>query len=191
MRFPNRPAGLNRLLLGLIGLALLAAGAFQLATRYGVLHWVPRDQGLGFLAEGGRPGWVRYAVLAGVVAVGLAALGWLAAQAARRRPPSPVWRASSGPHPGVTTMDAAAAATPLAADIETYDGVRSAAAYLTGPARSPSLYVHVRTEYDADLTELRRAIAAHALPRLRCALELDALPSAILVTPTGTRSRTR
>jgi hypothetical protein len=191
VKFPNRPARLNRSLLGLTGLVLLAAGAFELATRFGVLHLVPRNQGLGFLADGGRPNWVRYAVLTGVVIIGLAALGWLAAQAARRRPSSPVWRTSSGPDLGVTTMNADAAATPLAADIETYDGVRSAAAYLTGPGQHPSLYVHVRTDYDTDLTVLRRTIATHALPRLRSALELDTLPSAILITPTGTRSRTR
>lgn len=47
----------------------------------------------------------------------------------------------------------------------------------------------MRTEYDTELTTLRHAIATHALPRLRSALELDTLPSAILITPT--RSRTR
>lgn len=35
----------------------------------------------------------------------------------------------------------AAAATSLAVDIEAYDGVRSAAAYLTGPGQSPFLYI--------------------------------------------------
>ena len=34
-------------------------------------------------------------------------------------------------------------------------------------------------------------LGRRALPRLRSALELDTLPSAILITPTGTRSRTR
>jgi hypothetical protein len=191
MRVPNQPARLNRFLLGLIGLILAAAGAFELATRFGALHWVPRDQGLAFLVARGRPGWVRYAVLAGVIIIGLAALGWLAAQASRRRPPLPEWRMAAGPYRGVTLLRSAAAAAPLAADVESYDGVRAASAYLTGPHQSPSLYLHVRTEYDTDLTALRRQIREHAMSRLRGALELDALPSVILITPTGARTRTR
>jgi hypothetical protein len=189
VKIPNRPARLNRALLFSAGLILLAAGAVELATRFGVIHLVPRDQALSFL-PGHPPRWAFYLALAVAIVAGLAALRWLAAQA-RRRPRTVSWQLAADPDHGVTALHAGAAAAPLAADIETYQGVRTATAWLTGPRARPALYVHVRTEYDADLAALRRRIHEHALPRLRSALELDDLPSAVLITPTGTRTRTR
>ncbi|HEY3879093.1 MAG TPA: hypothetical protein VGM12_10890 [Trebonia sp.] len=189
MRIPNRPARLNRVVLLVTGLILLAAGAFELGTRYGLLHLVPRHQALTFL-DGPFPRWAAYVTLAAAIVAGLAALRWLAAQASRR-PRTGSWRLSAEPGRGATVLHADSAAQPLAADIETYDGVRAAAAWLTGPRHHPALYLHVRTEYDADLTALRQQIAGHALPRLRRALELDELPSATLITPTQAATRTR
>jgi hypothetical protein len=189
VKFPNRPARLNRALLSAAGLILLAAGAFELATRFGLLHLVPRHQALGFVAAHPHR-WVAYTALAVAIVAALAALCWLAVQV-RRRPRPTTWRLAADPERGVTVMRAQSAAAPLAGDIEGYDGVRGAAAWLTGPRHRPALYVSVRTEYDADLTALRRAIDAHALPRLRGALELDQLPSAILITPTTASTRIR
>jgi hypothetical protein len=189
VKFPNRPARLNRALLFTVGLILLAAGAFELGTRFGVIHLVPRSQELTFISTH-PPRWVAYTALAVAVVAGLAAVRWLAAQF-RRRPRPTSWRLAATPGRGVTVMRAQSAAGPLAADIEAYDGVSGAAAWLTGPKHRPALYVQVRTEYDADLTALQRAIDSHALPRLRGALELDELPSAILITPTTTSTRTR
>jgi hypothetical protein len=189
VKIPNRPARLNRALLFAAGLILLAAGAFELATRFGLIHLVSRHQALSFL-PGHPPRWAAYLALAIAVVAGLAALRWLAAQT-RRRPRTASWQLAADPDHGVTALPTGAAAAPLAADIETYHGVRSATAWLTGPRAGPTVYVHVSTEYDADLTALRRRIHEHALPRLRGALELDDLPSAVLITPTGTRTRTR
>ncbi len=189
MKIPNRPARLNRALLFAAGLILLAAGAFELAARFGLIHLVPRHQALSFL-PGHPPRWAAYLALAIAVVAGLAALRWLAAQT-RRRPRTASWQLAADPDHGVTALPTGAAAAPLAADIETYHGVRSATAWLTGPRAGPTVYVHVSTEYDADLTALRRRIHEHALPQLRGALELDDLPSAVLITPTGTRTRTR
>jgi hypothetical protein len=189
MRIPNRPARLNRVLLLTAGLILLAAGAFELTTRFGGLHLVPRDQTLNFL-DGSFPRWAAWVTLAVAMVAGLAALRWLAAQAGRR-PRTSSWRLTAEPGRGTTVMHADSAAEPLVTDIETYEGVRTAAAWLTGPRHYPALYLHVRTEYDADLTTLRRQILGHAVPRLRGALELDELPSATLITPTTASTRTR
>jgi hypothetical protein len=189
LKFPNRPAGLNRALLFTVGLILLAAGAFELLTRFGALRLVSRHQALVFLSDR-PPRWVAYVALAVAVVAGLAALWWLAAQV-RRRPRTTSWRLTADPDRGVTVMPAQSAAGPLANDIEAYDGVRTAAALLTGPRHHPALYVQLRTEYDTDLTALRREINEHALPRLRSALELEQLPSAILITPTSSTTRTR
>lgn len=190
MKTPNRPARLNRSLLGLTGVLLLAAGAFELAAGSGLIRQVAgKDQALTFLV--GRPqDWVRYAVLVAAVVIGLAALRWLAAQAARR-PRTSLWRLTTGPGRGVTALHADTAVAPLAADVEGYDGVRSAAAWLVGPRQNPALYLRVRTEYDTDLSALRRQIRDHAVPRLRGALELQNLPAAIHLVPVAVRTRVR
>jgi hypothetical protein len=187
MRTPNRPARLNRTLLLVAGLILLAAGAFQLTTRFGLLHLLPRHQAMTFLG-GDLPAWSAPVALAVAIVAGLAALRWLAVQA-RRRPQTTSWRLAADPDRGVTTMHADSAAAPLEADVAEYDGVRGARAWLTGPRHGPALYLHVRTDYDADLTALRRQILGHALPRLRGALDLDELPSATLITPTKAGAR--
>jgi hypothetical protein len=187
MRIRNRPARLNRALLLVAGLVLLAAGLFETGSGLGLIHLVAKHQSLAVLA-GQRPHWVGPAVFAGAVVTGLAALCWLVAQLPRRHR-SITWRVAANPDRGVTTLPADAAAAPLAADVAAYHGVRGATARLAGPPRTPQLYLHVRTEYDTDLTALRRQIEQHALPRLRGALELDDLPSAILITPTTARTR--
>jgi hypothetical protein len=187
VRIRNRPARLNRTVLFIAGLVLLAAGLFELGTGYGLIHLVPRHQGLSVLAAR-RPHWVAPAVFAGAVVTGLAALRWLVAQLPRRHRAA-AWRLAADPDRGVTTMPADAATAPLAAEVAAYPGVTGATARLTGPPRSPELYLHVRTDYDADIGALRREIAERALPRLRYALELDDLPSAILITPTSARTR--
>lgn len=189
MKLPNRPARLNRVLLFTIGLVLLAAGAFELGTRYGVIHAVSRHQALTFIPRHPHL-WMAYATLAVAIVAGLAALRWLAAQPGRR-PRTSLWRLTASPDSGVTTMHADAAAAPLAADVEAYDGVRAAAAWLTGPRHNPSLYLRVQTEYDADLAAVLRQIRDHALPRLRGALELEDLPAAVLIKPTGASTRVR
>lgn len=136
MKLPNRPARLNRALLFALGLLLLAAGAFELTTQFGLIHLVPRHQSLAPIT--GRPqAWVPYVVVVAAILVGLAVLRWLAAQALRR-PRTRQWRITGNPGRGVTTMHSGTAAAPLAADIETYPGVRSAAAWLAGPARTRS-----------------------------------------------------
>jgi hypothetical protein len=53
------------------------------------------------------------------------------------------------------------------------------------------VHVHVRTDYDADLTALRRTIHDHALPRLRTALEPDNFTSAIIITLARAATRAR
>jgi hypothetical protein len=189
MKTPNRPARLNRALLAITGVLLLAAGAFELTAGSGLIRQVGKDQALTFLGD--RPqDWVRYAVLAAAIVIGLAALRWLAAQAARR-PRTSLWRLTAGPGHGVTVLHADTAAAPLAADVEGYDGVRSAAAWLVGARHSPALYLRVRTEYDTDLSALRRQIRDHAVPRLRGALELQSLPAAIHLVPVAVRTRAR
>ena len=189
MKIRNRPAGLNRTVLLIAGLVLLVGGLFELGTGLGWLHLIPRHQGLYYLSSHHQR-WMAPAVFVVAVVIGLAALRWLIAQLPRRRRAAP-WRLTAHPDRGVTTMLSEVAAGPMAAEVAAYPGVSGATAKLTGPPRSPELYLHVRTEYDTDLIALRQQIEAEALPRLRAALELEQLPCAVLITPTGARPRTR
>ncbi|WP_328447108.1 MULTISPECIES: alkaline shock response membrane anchor protein AmaP [unclassified Amycolatopsis] len=184
----NRPAALNRVLLALIGLVLLAAGGFALATHFGRLRVLDPASSL-VPGSTAPPTWVFYAAIAVAVVLGLLCLRWLAAQAFRR-PKTVSWRAEDVD--GDTVLDSATAAAPVAADVEGYDGVRSASAWLTGPRDAPALSLVVTTDQDADAGAIRERIAGHALPRLRQALEVDALPVRLevrLTAKSGARAR--
>lgn len=189
MSSPNRPARLNRVLLTLTGLVLLTWGAFVLATGFGVLHLLPQDAVL--IRPGLRwPTWAGYAAAAVAIVVGLLVLRWLAAQALRR-PKTRTWCLTDEPERGITQLHADTAVDPLITDIETYPGVRSAAAWLSGHPSDPALHLMIRTAHDTDLDALRTRIASHALPRLAHALELNELATTVRFDPTGATTRAR
>jgi hypothetical protein len=194
MASQNRPARLNRVLLALTGLVLLAVGAFTL-----LLAWTPLsrvlpavDRHAPLLPRGtGVQGWVPYLAIVVAVFVGLACLRWLLAQTLRR-PPTFIWRLPGGADTGTGTTDLAAdiAADAVAADIAAYRGVAKAGATLAGPRAQPELHLLVSTEAGTDIGPLRERITTHALPRLRAALELEELPTDLLLrldaaTPAG------
>lgn len=184
----NRPAALNRTLLALLGLVLLAAGGFALATHFGRLHVLAPESSL-VPGSAAPPTWVFWVAIAVAAGLGVLCLRWLAAQAFRR-PKTVAWRAEEAD--GTTTLDSSTAAGPVAADIEGYDGVRSASAWLTGPREGPELFLIVTTDQDADAGAIRERVAEHALPRLRQALEVDALPVRLevrLTAKSGARAR--
>jgi hypothetical protein len=182
VRAPNPPARLNRGLLAVVGLLLLAAGAGGLAVGFGLLPavdprspLVPRPIAL--------TGWAPYAAVACSVVLGLLALRWLLAQAGRR-PSGSVWEL------GGTALPTSAAAAAVAHDITAYRGVSAATATLAGPRTAPTLHLDVAVATDASVADLRRRITDEALPRLREALELDDIP-AQLVLRLDTHNRTQ
>ncbi|MEV5649810.1 alkaline shock response membrane anchor protein AmaP [Nocardia sp. NPDC052254] len=170
----NRPARLNRLLLAVIGLLVLLAGAYAIVAYMGELSWVDSDARLVPGTAEPSP-WVFVAVVAGAVLVALAVLRWLAAQFARL-PGRVRWHIGTVGNSGETLLNSNIAAAPVVADIESYPEVRSAQASLSGQARTPELHLVVTAEPDADLTELRRRIDTDAVARLRQALQVDAIP---------------
>ncbi|WP_103354030.1 alkaline shock response membrane anchor protein AmaP [Amycolatopsis sp. CA-128772] len=181
----NRPAALNRSLLALIGLILLAAGGFAVATNLGKLRLFDPSTPL-VPGTAPPPTWVFYLAIATAVILGLLCLRWLAAQAFRRPKPT-TWRTSGDA--GVTLLNSATAAAPVAADVETYPGVHTASAWLSGSRDTPALTLVVTTSQPDGL---RRRIAEHALPRLRQALEVDDLPVRLeirLTAKSGVRVR--
>ncbi|NIH80388.1 alkaline shock response membrane anchor protein AmaP [Amycolatopsis viridis] len=173
----NRPARLNRTLLALIGLVLLAAGAFTLATSLGWLRVLDRAAPL-VPGDQRPPTWVLYVVVAAAVVLGLLFLRWLAAQALRR-PKSGTWRVEDDPAQGVTKLSSDAAVAPFESEVSAYPGVRSVTATLSGPQARPTLLVTATAEPGTDLSALRERIVDDGVARLAQALDLGALPTVI------------
>jgi hypothetical protein len=183
-RTPNRPAGLNRALLTVIGILLLLGGGYVVARGLGLLTrvgWPAQDSGSPLLPAGTtlQP-WVPYAVIALAVVIGLLSLRWIVAQTGRRAS-SQTWRIGSDQDRGTTRLDTSSATSAFADEIETYTGVSSASAVITGARAQPELHLTLSVEQYASVNELRDRVDTDALPRLRQALELDELPTEILV----------
>lgn len=173
----NRPARLNRVLLGVIGAVLLAAGAFTLATHFGLLPVVASNAPLvPELAD--PPTWALYATAGVAVVIGLLCLRWLLAQLVRA-PKTHTWRFEQDPDLGRTELAASTAVAPFVEEVTAYPGVHAVRATLAGHRDAPALAMVVSAEQDGDLTEIRRRIDAVGLPRLRQALDLDEVPVTI------------
>ncbi|MEV0707357.1 alkaline shock response membrane anchor protein AmaP [Nocardia aurea] len=167
----NRPAALNRTLLGTVGALLLGGGVALLVAHYGRLPGVDADSTL-VPGSAAPPTWVFWTVLVGAVVLGLLCLRWLLAQVSRM-PRARIWETEGAEHPGATILESTIAAAPVATDIESYDGVDSASAWLAGTRTAPELHLVVTAEPSADITALRHRILDHAVARLRAALEVE------------------
>jgi hypothetical protein len=180
MRPPTR---LNRTLLGLLGLVLLAAGAAALTIGLGVLSppWLPVGPATALLpSDPAVPTWAPYAATAAGAVVAPAALAWLLAQARPRRS-GPPWRAADPQ--GATTVRPSVIADAVAADVAACPGVRGARATLVGPRERPELHLVVAVAADSALAAVRERVTGHALPRLRRALDLDVVPTELELRP--------
>jgi hypothetical protein len=178
-------------MLSTLGVVVLAAGAFSLLTTFGLLPTPGFGPHRRLIASQTPPAaWVPYVVAVVAILLGLACLWFLAAQA-RRRPKTHTWRLAVDRDRGITRLHADVAAEPFTAEVEEYPGVHSAEAWLSGQPEAPALLLRIRTEHDADITELRGRIHTEALPRLTQALELAELPATTLVEPTTATTRAR
>ncbi|MGB3442023.1 MAG: alkaline shock response membrane anchor protein AmaP [Actinophytocola sp.] len=179
---------MNRVLLAMIGLVLLAAGGFAIATQTGVLTLVDRDARL-VPGVGEPPTWVLYVIAASGVVVALLALRWLLAQITPATK-NQTWQLEEDSESGGTELSTSAATDPFVTDVTACPGVHTARAALSGPPASPRLAMVVGIEQDTSVAAVREYIGAYALPRLRQALDLGALPTAVefrFTTKEGTR----
>ncbi|MFJ2476159.1 hypothetical protein ACIOWI_24780 [Streptomyces sp. NPDC087659] len=185
----NRPARLNRALLAVFGVLLLAAGLFAVAAHFSRLTFL--DGGAPLIDDtAAPPTWVLWATAATAVVLGLLALRWLAAQVARR-PTTHTWHLERNPAQGSTRLAAKAATAPFLSEVTTYAGVRDARATLAGSREDPTLAMVITTDQDGDLAAINHRLTTHGVPRLRQALDLSTLPLTVeyrLTTHTGTRA---
>jgi hypothetical protein len=173
----NRPASLNRGLLTVFGLVLLAAGGFAVATHFGKLTVLEPDAAL-VPGTGNPPTWALYVAAAVAIVLGLLVLRWLAAQLTRK-PKTRTWRFESDPDRGRTELAASTAIEPFLGEVKTYPGVAAAHATLAGTRDAPEVALVISAEQDGDLSAIRHQIDTAGLPRLRQALDLTDLPATI------------
>ncbi|MFD8493019.1 alkaline shock response membrane anchor protein AmaP [Amycolatopsis sp. NPDC059657] len=167
----NRPARLNRAVLALFGLVLIAGGGFAVATHFGKLTVIAPDATV--LPAGTPSTWVYYVAAAAAIVAGLLMVRWLAAQLVRK-PKASAWVFDQDR--GRTELAAATACAPFAAEVGGYPGVHDVSAALAGNQESASLALVVTVEQDGDLTAIRRRLDEEGFPRLRQALDLEELP---------------
>ena len=173
----NRPARLNRTLLGVLGVVLLAAGVFTVATHFGLLTAVAADAPLvPELID--LPTWAFYVTAGVAIVLGLLCLRWILAQLVRA-PKTHTWRFDQDPARGRTELAASTAITPFVDEVTAYPGVHAVRATLAGRREAPALAMVVSAEQDGDLADIRRRIDTVGLPRLRQALDLDTVPVTI------------
>jgi hypothetical protein len=110
------------------------------------------------------------------VLIGLLVLRWLLAQFDRGLKKH-TWQHTE--ESGATRYRPTIAITPFEDEVAALPGVRSVAADLGGTRDAPALSVVVTAEPNADLREIRQALATEVVPRLRQALDLDAIAATV------------
>jgi hypothetical protein len=168
----------NRTVLTVLGLLLVAAGAAGLATALGLFGRRLSDQPvLGPAVEdfvaANRWFWPVVAIAAALLA--LLCLWWLLSQARSNRVSQ--LRLATDPQRGHTTLSASALTDAVTGEIEGYHGVTRAAAHLSGTSTAPRLSLTVALDGRVGPGEIHRRITVEAIPHARQALSTDHLPT--------------
>ncbi|PSK92264.1 hypothetical protein CLV63_11821 [Murinocardiopsis flavida] len=179
------PARVNRIVLALVGLVLIAAGAAALAVGAGVFGAGPARAELfgGPVAAWlGRP-WAPYALAAAAIIVALLALRWLTALGGTDTVGR--LRMETEAAPGTIEMPAAVARGALEEQVGRYPGVRRVRANLAESRHDPSVRLDLTLNADADVADVWRRCRGEAIEQLRGSLEVDRLPAVIRMSMTA------
>lgn len=184
---------LNRVMLILFALILIAAGAAGGAASVGVFgrsvkhHDLSRNRVGAYIGQHGDWLWPAAALAALIIA--LLALRWLLALLfSTDRAGDLTIRGGGGA--GKTTLVPGAVSNAVVDEIKGYPGVDQARARVIGDADDAQLVVAATLRESADLARLRRRIERGALTHARTALGKPELPIQLDLTVT-TRSSTR
>ena len=168
----------DRVLIALVGLVALVAGAYGLARGLGALGARQSDTVL--LGEEFRrtladnAGWVGGAATFLALVVAWLGWRWLRRQLVGASSPLRQVRIATGAG-GYTSVEARAVAEAVVRDLEGEPDVKAAQARLVGHDRSPGLEMVVDLASSAEPAAVRRHVEDHVLPRARAALERDDL----------------
>jgi len=164
----------NRVLLTILGLLLLAAGVYTLLRSWGAFGDAAADDPL--FTPAARD-WVDrnqdwfWPVMAGLsTLLALLAVRWLLAQLRTDRPGNSdlAWSTPTGR----TRIRAGAISDAVSDDIESDPGVERAVVRMVGDEQHPELHVYVDARDDASLADLRDHLEDSAIPQLCSALDL-------------------
>ncbi|MFC9000155.1 alkaline shock response membrane anchor protein AmaP [Streptomyces rochei] len=174
----------DRVLLGLVGLVLLALGGSVLAIGFGAsapswwLHRGPHDVLLS-AAERTRwreSGWWWPVVIAALAVLLLIALWWLVAVLRRRRLGEVLVDTGDGEG---AALRGRALESVIAQEADRVDGVERTRVRLTGRRASPAARVRLLLAPHVDPGTALEDVTAHALAHARTAANLSALPAEV------------
>ncbi|MEU7603374.1 alkaline shock response membrane anchor protein AmaP [Streptomyces sp. NPDC040724] len=165
----------NRILLAVAGLVLLAAGAVLLTGTW-PLHGrhAPLLTAEARHRYGHADGWWSWAVLAGLAVVVLLALWWLLSQLRRPRLPAVVVDTGDG---AFALLRGRALEQAVAAEAGALDGVAGCRVVLRGRRGSPALRVALQLEPHAVPADTLAAVAGPVLTHARASAGLADLPT--------------
>ncbi|MEO3977037.1 alkaline shock response membrane anchor protein AmaP [Streptomyces sp. CAU 1734] len=184
----------NRVLLGLAGLVLVAVGGAVLATGTGlsVPAWFPWDGSRDVLlstADRERwrdEGWWWPAVIAGLAVLVLGALWLLLAQLRRGRLTDIVVDSGDGE---AARLRGQALENAVAGEAESLEGVSGARVRLTGRRREPGARVRLQLEPHASPAATLTRLTSEALGHARAAAGLPVLPAEVRIRAAKHRAR--
>lgn len=169
----SRIDGVNRVVLLLLGMILVGAGAYGLSRGWGVFGDAQAQDPLlgetlvGFVRRNAEWFWPAAALVALVAAYGC--YRWLRAQIPLPQRAGSI-DLSTERSRGFTRVRAGGAANGLAADIERHPGVSSAKARIVSDEPVPEVEMRVDLFERADLIAVRDHVEQTALPRFRKSL---------------------
>lgn len=184
-----RVNGLNRTLLTLLGLLLLAAGGLGLAYSFGAFGdgqhpLVPRGM-RDFATD--QP-WFWWAVAAVCLLIALLALVWLLAQLRTDRVSS--FDLTSDDRDGLTTLHAGAFTDAVETETQQLRGVVGASAHLRDRHGRRLLLGVDLAEY-ADIADVRSAVEDRVVTHARQAIDDPELPVDVELRPSASRGGSR
>ncbi len=176
----RRTAALNRTVLAIIGILMLAVAVFALLRAADVAPGIlgPADEPVTSQATrdfATEQGWFWPVLAVVLVVIALLALWWLVALT--RTDTLRTIRLEAGPHGG-SSMPASAASGALEDDLAASPFVRRVRAGYRGSSNRPRLDVAVTMDAGADPAAVRERIGS-ALERQRRALEMPDLPTVV------------
>ncbi|MER7839852.1 alkaline shock response membrane anchor protein AmaP [Streptomyces sp. NPDC096040] len=178
---------INRVLIGLAGLVLLALGGAVLAVGLGApapSWWIHDGRHDVLLTTAERThwrhaGWWWPTVLAALVVLLLLSLWWLTAQLRRRRLTEVLVDTGDGES---ALLRGRALETVLATDAAQQQGVAHAQAVLRGRRTAPEVRVRLQLDPDVPPREALDDLTTHALAHARDSAALKKLPAEVRLT---------
>ncbi|POX47224.1 alkaline shock response membrane anchor protein AmaP [Streptomyces sp. Ru71] len=172
----------NRVLLALVGLVLLAVGGSVLAVGLGAPSpswWIHENRHDVLLSDGERThwrdaGWWWPAVIAALAVLLLLALWWLTAVVRRRRLSAVLVDTGDGEG---ALLRGRALEQVLAGDAATLDGAARANAHLTGHRTAPAARIRLHLEPHVDPETALHHLTDQTLTHARDAAGLKSLPA--------------